>query len=224
MSTGDATRKYKLPWVVFCDFDGTITREETLVGMFNTLVPELYAQRSQQMYAGRITLKEAVRSLIESIPSQRYPEVVEYFKRQPLRSGFESFLAFLDAASIPLVIVSGGIREMIVSRLGALVEKVAAIYAPEVSIGADFLRVSSAFEGRSELLSKVDVMRQYRYERAVAVGNGITDAAMARHASVVFARDFLARWLQERGVSFHPWDDFNDVQKTLSAIWKADVS
>ncbi len=219
MSTGDATRKYSQPWVVFCDFDGTITREETLVGMFNTFVPELYAQRSKQMYAGRVTLKEAVRSLIESIPSVRYPEILDYFMRQPLRAGFEDFVAFLEKHSVPLVVVSGGIREAILSRLGPLADRVAAIYAPQVSAEGAFMRVHSDFEGSSELISKVDVMRRYRYEKAVAVGNGITDVAMARHASVVFARDFLARWMNDRGLAYHRWRDFNDVRRKLKALW-----
>ncbi len=210
--------------MVFCDFDGTITREETLVGMFNTFVPELYAERSRQMYAGRITLKEAVRSLIEAIPSARYPEIEAYFMRQPLRAGFAEFAAFLESAAVPLVIVSGGIRAVILSRLGPLADRVKAVHAPEVSAEGPFMRVHSDFEGTSELISKVDVMRRYRYERAVAVGNGITDVAMARHASVVFATGFLARWLDERGLAYHPWNDFNDVKRKLISLWRKSSS
>jgi 2-hydroxy-3-keto-5-methylthiopentenyl-1-phosphate phosphatase len=206
--------------VVFCDFDGTITSDETLVGMFNNFVPELYAERSRQMHSGGITLKEAVRSLIESIPSERYPEILDYFSRQPIRTGFESFLDFLRASSVPLVIVSGGIREMILARLGTLVQAVEAIYAPEVRTDGEFMTIRSDFEGRAELLSKVDVMRKYGYDQAVAIGNGITDVSMARNASVVFARDFLARWLSDHGVDYIPWDDFNDVRKNLSTFWE----
>ena len=207
--------------MVFCDFDGTITSEETLVGMFNTFVPELYAERSRQMHAGSITLKEAVRTLMESIPSERYPQILDYFSRQPIRAGFESFLDFLRASSVPLVIVSGGIREMISARLGTLVKAVEAIYAPEVRTDGEFMTVRSDFEGRAELLSKVDVMRKYACDRAVAIGNGITDISMARNASVVFARDFLARWLSEHGVAYFPWNDFNDVRKNLSIVWES---
>jgi 2-hydroxy-3-keto-5-methylthiopentenyl-1-phosphate phosphatase len=210
----------KHPWIVFCDFDGTITSEETLVGMFKAFVPELYDRRAQQMHTGSITLKAAVRGLIEAIPSERYPEILEYFRRQPIRAGFDSLLEFLHVLSVPLIIVSGGVREMIITRLGALTEKIEAIYAPEVQTDGAFMRIRSDFEGRTELVSKVEVMRRYPYDRAVAIGNGITDVDMSRHASVVFARDFLARWLSDHSVAYFPWDDFNDVRKNLSGLWK----
>lgn len=220
MSTEDATKKSSKQWVVFCDFDGTITSEETLVGMFNTFAPRLYAERSLQMRAGSITLKEAVRSLMATIPSERYPQIVDYFSRQPIRAGFESFLDFPRASSVPLVIVSGGIRQMILARLGSLVQAVEAVYAPEVCTDGEYMTIRSDFEGRAELLSKVSVMRKYGCDQAVAIGNGITDVNMARNASVVFARDFLARWMSDHGLGYFPWDDFHDVRKKLGAVWK----
>lgn len=109
---------------------------------------------------------------------------------------------------------------MILSRLGKLVQQVEAVYAPEVISNGEFLTIRSDFEGKAELLSKVEVMGKYTFDQAVAIGNGITDVNMARNASVVFARDFLAQWLSDRGVAFYPWQDFNDVRKKLGILWK----
>lgn len=47
--------------IVFCDFDGTITIEETLVAVLKKFVPEVAAQLLPEIYAQRVTLRERVK-------------------------------------------------------------------------------------------------------------------------------------------------------------------
>ena len=68
--------------VVFCDFDGTITAEETFVGMLKEFAPQLSEKLMPLMYARRLTLREGVRQILESIPSARYPQIIEYVLRE----------------------------------------------------------------------------------------------------------------------------------------------
>jgi 2-hydroxy-3-keto-5-methylthiopentenyl-1-phosphate phosphatase len=42
---------------------------------------------------------------------------------------------------------------------------------------------------------------------------------MALHASVVFARDRLSQYLDERQKPYLPWNDFFDVRQQLSQLW-----
>ncbi|WP_366513676.1 hypothetical protein [Moorena sp. SIOASIH] len=62
--------------VVFCDFDGTITAVETFVGMLKQFAPELSAQIMPQLYSMKLTLREGVRQMLESIPSASYREII----------------------------------------------------------------------------------------------------------------------------------------------------
>jgi HAD superfamily phosphoserine phosphatase-like hydrolase len=48
------------------------------------------------------------------------------------------------------------------------------------------------------------------------VGDGFSDRCVAEAASQVFARDGLARYLDEKGVPFEPFDDFDDVARALA--------
>jgi 2-hydroxy-3-keto-5-methylthiopentenyl-1-phosphate phosphatase len=50
----------------------------------------------------------------------------------------------------------------------------------------------------------------------VYVGDGFSDRCVAEAAARVFARDGLARYLDERGVPFEPFADFNDVAGALA--------
>jgi 2-hydroxy-3-keto-5-methylthiopentenyl-1-phosphate phosphatase len=59
--------------IVFCDFDGTITAQETFVAVLKEFAPELATELIPQMYALKVTLREGVRKILESIPSSRLP-------------------------------------------------------------------------------------------------------------------------------------------------------
>ena len=49
------------------------------------------------------------------------------------------------------------------------------------------------------------------------VGDGISDRCAALGADRVFARDWLARWLDEQGAPYEPWADFDELIRTMAA-------
>jgi 2-hydroxy-3-keto-5-methylthiopentenyl-1-phosphate phosphatase len=209
--------------IVFCDFDGTITAEETFVGMLKEFTPELSEQLMPEMYARRLTLREGVRQLLESIPSDRYPEIIQYSKPKPVRPGLVELLDFLDDKGIPFIVVSGGVRGMVETVLSqvnsggkSLLERVAAIYAVDVETTGEFLRVHSEFEEGTELVSKVLVMSQHPAQEQIIIGDSVTDLRMALHAPIVFARDRLIQYLDEHNKSYIQWNDFFDIREQLS--------
>ncbi len=214
--------------VVFCDFDGTITAEETFVGMLKEFAPQLSQQLMPLMYARQLTLRQGVRQILESIPSARYPEIIEYVHTKPIRPGLVELLDFLDSEGVPFVVVSGGLRCMVETVLSqasngtpSLLERVAAIYAVDVDTRGEFLRVQSEFEEDTELVSKVKVMAQHPAEEQIAIGDSVTDLNMALHAPVVFARDRLSQYLDEHNKPYIPWKNFFDIHQQLRKRWQA---
>lgn len=205
--------------VVFCDFDGTITAEDTFAGMLKQFAPDLSAQLIPEMYTLRLTLRQGVRQILESIPKERYPEILDYARPKPVRPGLVELLDFLDAQGVPFVVVSGSLRGMVETVLGELVERVGVIYAVDVDISGDYLRVQSGFEGDTELVSKVRVMAQYDAGESIAIGDSVTDINMALQAPIVFARDRLAHYLDLRQKLYIPWNDFFDVRERLTQMW-----
>ena len=205
--------------IVFCDFDGTITVEETFVAMLKRFAPELSSQLMPEMYARRLSLRSGVRQLLESIPSERYGEIVEFSRGQLLRPGLVELLDFLDSQRVDFVIVSGGLRIMVEAVMGDLVERAIALYAVELDATGPCLQVNAEFEGDTELVSKVRVMGLHPAQEQVAIGDSLTDFNMALQASSVFARDRLAEYLDEQQKPYTKWDNFFDVLENLSQKW-----
>lgn len=195
--------------------------------MLKEFAPQLSEQLMPEMYARRLTLREGVRQILQSIPSARYPEIIEYVYNKPIRPGLVELLDFLDAEGVPFVVVSGGLRcmvETVLSQAGtgtqSLLKRVAAIYAVDVDTSDDFLQVQSEFEADTELVSKVKVMAQYPAEEQIAIGDSVTDLNMALQAPVVFARDRLIQYLDEHNKPYIPWNNFFDVREKLSLRWQ----
>lgn len=205
---------------VFCDFDGTITVEETFVGMLKRFAEAEYKSIEERVVSRQLTLREGVRRLVESIPSNRYPEVLDYIRDKEIRPGLGEFLEFLDAEGVPFVVVSGGLLGLVSTRLESLAEHIEAVYAADVDTRGKYLKVVSEFEGDVELVDKTRIMSRYDFDESVAIGDGISDLNMALHSSVVFARDNLAKHLERRGKLYKAWNDFRDVRESLARYWE----
>ncbi|MCX7595727.1 MAG: HAD-IB family phosphatase [Fischerella sp.] len=206
--------------IIFCDFDGTITVSETFVAVLKHFAPQLSAQLIPQMYARQLTLREGVRRILESIPSSRYREILEFTQKQPIRLGFAELLDFLEAKQVPLVVVSGGLRGMVEVVLGELVQRLHAVHAVDVDISGEYLQVNSEFEGGTELVAKAQVMEKYPADETIAIGDSLTDLNMALATPIVFARDRLAQYLAEHQKPYIPWNNFLEIRDYLADLWK----
>jgi 2-hydroxy-3-keto-5-methylthiopentenyl-1-phosphate phosphatase len=202
--------------IVFCDFDGTITVEETFVGMLKQFATLDYNDCGRRLVEGRITLRDAVRQLIESIPADQYHAVIDYIRQKPIRRGFSELLDFLHRRAIPLVVISGGLQQSVETRLQKYMHRIHAVHAALLQVGTTHLTAVSPYESSDELVSKTRVMLQYHFDESIAIGDGITDRNMAITADRVFARDNLRDYLSERNAAFIEWSDFFDVLRTLS--------
>lgn len=205
--------------IVFCDFDGTITATETFVAVLKRFAPERSAELLPEIYARRLTLREGVRQMMESIPSAEYFNIVDFTRPQAIRPGLSEFLHFLKQHEVPFVVVSGGLRGMVEAVLAPYLADVAAIHAMEADTREPYLRVWSPVEGEVELVDKVKVVQQYDVDEAIAIGDSITDLNLALYADVVFARDRLADYLDEAHKPYQHWHDFVDVRTTLATLW-----
>jgi len=223
-------RKNNFPeYAIFCDFDGTITAEDTFTGMLKAVAPHLCDQYLPDIYAQKLTLREGVRQIIESIPSQYYSQMIDYVDGIPLRPGFVELVKFALINEIPFHVVSGGLKDMVErvlsqQKLGnrSLLEQVASISAVAIDTSQDYLQAISDYEGGTELVAKVDVMKQYPARKTISIGDSITDLNIALNANISFARDRLARYLDAAERFYYPWDDFFTVQEQLTQLFAAE--
>lgn len=204
--------------IVCCDFDGTITVQETFVAMIKHFAPEAAAQIIPELYAKRLTLRQGVPQMLAAIPSSSYTDIVEFTRSQPIRPGFGEFLDFLEAEQIPIAVVSGGLRCMVEAALQPFLSQFLAIHAVDLDTSGPYLQAQSRYEGETEMVAKVKIMANYGAEQTIAIGDSITDWNIALAASLVFARPPLTQHMEAYNKPYQPWNDFFDVREQL-AMW-----
>lgn len=202
--------------ILFLDFDGTITSEETLEGsMFRTIDPELFKEKHKEMLEGKITLSQALHMGFGTVPSDRFPVIEEYVRGVSIRPGFAELLEAMEEAGIPVVVISGGLKPCIEEKLAPFRDKLLDVYSVDVDLSGPFIKLVSPFEEKGDLMEKTKVMALYDYKMAICAGDSHTDVRMAKASGLVFARDKLTGLLDKAGVEYRPWEDFFQIRDEI---------
>jgi 2-hydroxy-3-keto-5-methylthiopentenyl-1-phosphate phosphatase len=145
--------------------------------------------------------------------------VLERFEANP---AFPGFVAWADAAGLPLAVVSDGfgfyVRPMLeMAGLGHV-----EVRTNELDLSGPRPRLRHRFShptfrgcGTCKMLA--DVEFRERFGPVAFVGDGRSDRYRALYADLVFAKDDLARVCRRDGVPFVPWSTFDDVLRELEA-------
>ncbi len=205
--------------IIFVDFDGTITTEDTLTGAIRPFVSEKeFYEKYKMMESGEMTLSQVVRYAYDGRPAEWIPPMLNYIDTVKIRLGFPEFLDRMEELGVQVVVISGGFRQFSERKLEPYMEKIAALHAVELTVEKGSIHLVSHYDDGSELLKKTDVMAFYDYERAIGIGDSYTDKNMAQAVDFTFARDVLAEYLDQIGRSYLPYEDFFDVAKGIEKI------
>ena len=198
--------------IAFVDFDGTITMEDTLEGAIRLFAtPEEFHSVKGKLVRGEMTLSQVVRYAFDGAPSSRLERMLDYVKGVALRPGFPEFLDEMDRREIPVVVISGGVRQFVELRLAPWRGRLLGVHAVGLDTSGPGMKLVSPYDDGNELLKKTDVMALYDYRHAIGIGDSFTDMKMSLAVDTIFARDVLAAYLQKMGRQFLLYDTFFDV-------------
>ena len=203
---------------VFCDFDGTITTEDTFDAVAAAVALEVWGPLKAQLFNFEINLRQSMELLAAALAPSDLEQMVSHMAQFEPRPGFLPFLAELESAGLPFVLVSAGLVPLVNKLMAPHRHRFKHLVAAEVSFNSlDGLQFHSEFFSSDELVAKAAVIARYGQGSSVVIGDSITDLGMAQVADLVFARAPLCHWLEQRQIAHHRWEDFDDVSAVLKA-------
>jgi 2-hydroxy-3-keto-5-methylthiopentenyl-1-phosphate phosphatase len=203
------------------DFDGTVTERDlldTIASRFGD--PEVYREVDEGLDEGRLSLREVITREYEPV-RRPLEEIVSWeLENVSIRPGFRELVELARANKWRFVIVSSGFHELIEPILeheGVDVE----LHANRVDPRPDGWRVLWQYDDTCESCGescKRSIVQEFGGDgEIVYVGDGYSDRCAAEASDRVFATKELARYLDERGVPYEPFDDFHDIARRLTS-------
>lgn len=205
------------------DFDDTAAVQNVAELLLNRFGAPNWTEVRQAFRDGKMSLKEYQEITFREIRADR-PAMQHYVKEHAtLRPWFPELRQFCHSHGIPLAVVSQGLDFYI----SALLERDGfgdvPVYAVDTSFkdGRISYHYNHAYPGKEEQgNSKALVVESFqsRDYYVVYAGDGASDLEASRQADLVFAHRTLARFCDDEGISYQPFQDFRAILLTVREL------
>jgi 2-hydroxy-3-keto-5-methylthiopentenyl-1-phosphate phosphatase len=209
----------RVSYHVFIDFDGTVTTDDVGYNFFKHFAHGQAEPIVQKYRRGEVNAVECLQTECDIYNEYPAParDVREFIKNQPLCPGFSEFIEYCKAHGIATTILSAGFDFYIRPILDSLGLDDIELYATPTFIKQgriypEFVRYDKTVcehcaDCKAERIKELTRPG----EKAVFIGDGHSDSHGAEQADIVFAKSFLADYLQNKRIDFIPYNDFHDI-------------
>jgi 2,3-diketo-5-methylthio-1-phosphopentane phosphatase len=204
---------------VYCDFDGTITTEDTTDAVLRALAHPDWETLEDDWTCGRLSAAECMRRQIALIQGDD-AAIGAVLDCMQLRNGFLEFVAWCRRRGIALVVVSDGVDRFIrhvlarhgITDLPVIANRLAGVPGARALEQPWSVRTCAAGSG----VCKCRIARTEVPEELVYIGDGRSDFCVAGTADLLFARGALVGHCRASGLRYLPFESFADVQAALA--------
>jgi len=200
---------------VVCDFDGTITLEDTGVTTMRAFAPPQWWDIELAWRRGQISSMECLSrqfAMIDVSPEQ-YRRFIE---GQAVDAGFAGLVSLCRDAGSRFMILTDGLDLYIRWMLEKLGLAELEVWSNEGQFDGSG-RIVCSFPHQHPICKLAHLFRiRRRSRRIIYIGDGYTDRCPAASADVVFAKDVLAEHCRRAGIPAIPFDSLTDVVTALS--------
>jgi 2,3-diketo-5-methylthio-1-phosphopentane phosphatase len=223
MKPGEGERT-AMSWIVVCDFDGTIAREDTTDVILSECADGGWRDIEGLWESGAIDSRECMRRQVELI-TQPIEAVDRVIDRLDIDPSFPRFVQHCAELAIPIAITSDGIDHVIRRMLARYELDDMVIIANRLTTKEDgVLTLLPGFGSRTEgcgmgvcKCGAIALLREATdATRCLYIGDGRSDyCAAVRSADAVYAKPRLAAYCEAEGVDCTPFESFADVIPAL---------
>jgi 2-hydroxy-3-keto-5-methylthiopentenyl-1-phosphate phosphatase len=205
--------------VIFCDFDGTITKTDNIINIMKYFNPLGWETIKNDILTQRISVREGVGRMFFLLPALQREKIANYaIKQAKIQPGFDRFVQYCQDHNIRLLITSGGIDFFVFPILSCYPIPKHDIYCNASDFSGKQIRVLWSFSCDAQCskdcgMCKPSILRSFSTndDMKIVIGDSITDLAVAKLAQLVIARNFLLQKCIEQSLPYKEFDSFFDV-------------
>ncbi len=207
-------------YVVFCDFDGTITKKDTVDELLNTFADKKWLDIEEDWQKGKIGSKECLIEQFKQIDRISPEQFNEFIKISEIDPVFPDFLSEINRKNIDFYIISDGFGFLINRIFKKYNISGCKIFSNKLDYqDKKFTPVFPLHNARCEVksgLCKCSIVKTFsKDKKSIYIGDGKSDICASSKADILFAKNNLAEHCDKNEIAYFPYNDFNDIREIL---------
>ncbi len=199
--------------VIFVDFDGTITKEDTCDAMVRVFASEGWEEIGRLWEEKKLTTAECANRLFELLNAD-LEDIGRLMDAMEIDEHFKAFLAMCEDKCYKVFILSDG-YDFNIERILRRYDIQVPFYANKLLYDVGF-RIQCPYQNadcgrcgtcKTNLISSLTETG----DEVIYIGDGFSDNCAATHADLVFAKGSLYRFCQNNHVPAIKFEDFGDI-------------
>ncbi len=209
---------------IFCDFDGTITKNDTLQFLLDHYVGDDWNEVEDKVEAGLLPEKEALQLEIDFLDVDEKSAFEALDKNIKIDETFKDFANWCKELDFELIVLSGGFRKIIEFIFQKNYIDSVPIYSNDFFVDSE--NKWKVIPANSPKINgfcnhcKTYHLEEIRakFDKIVYIGDGTTDRCPAQKSDWVFAKKGLAKFLGEKNFPFFEFEDFAEIKSKLELL------
>lgn len=198
--------------IIYCDFDGTITKEDTLRKFFTLFTGDKWLEAEQLWIEGQINSQECLISELNLIKNISQKEMEEFLETIEIDEYFCEFYKFIKNRNYDFVILSDGFDLFIESVLKIYNLSDIPFYSNALKLNHNRLSVSFP-NSNPNCLRSSGTCKCSKITRPdfYYIGDGVSDVCIAKKAQTLFAKHNLKKYCDENKIDYVSFKSFKDI-------------
>ncbi len=201
---------------IYCDFDGTISKIDTVNSFFSRFASSDWLSVEQEWIDKKIGSRECLTRQLELVSGLEEPLLLEFLDSIDIDDGFKGFYNYLKDSGREIVVLSDGF-DFFIKRIlfnhGFSNIKVCSnnfkIIDNKFFVSFDNTPAGYTCNAGTCKCSKI-VGDKFLY-----IGDGLSDVCVAQKASILYAKNSLAKYCDNIGLVYKKFSTFSDIVEDL---------
>lgn len=211
-----------MEYIVICDFDGTITVEDTVNAMADKFAGGEWKKLDEMWISGKYDAREISQKILSMMNTTEI-ELKEFVSGIGIDSKFKEFIDYIREKCIEFYIISDGFDfnidnilennniEGLMSFSNILQFEGENLLGVYPNTNEDCRKCGNC---KSNLINNINLDNK----KVIYIGDGHSDKCASKKADYVFAKKDLASYLKENEIGFVEFENFGDVLSGVKKI------
>ncbi|MCM8781711.1 MAG: MtnX-like HAD-IB family phosphatase [Candidatus Omnitrophica bacterium] len=206
--------------IVISDFDGTITKKDSLVEILNKFASPKWLNIAKLINKGRLGTRLGLKKEFALCRVSQKNFIDFLNKNITIDITFKNFLKFCKKNRLKLLVVSGGFTLNIETLFKKYGIKNIAFFANTLKFKKDAITIKFPPKDKNCKtcsLCKAPYIRRFKKKGyfTIYIGDSVTDRCPVKVADLVFAKHNLAEYCKAKGINYLPYNTFAQIKSHL---------